>query len=160
MSAKRRRILRIFSGTVFTNEKAKQWGIQSFDKCPHDQEIDTQKHRIWGCKGTPDNIIHQVWEKFAFNTSGWPLNERAVCSIDKPKRDELPESYKYYIDDKECDPFKFYEEDGDIFTDGSAYDMDLPTSVAGASVCQKVKLTGNGKVSDGPFQDTYHNQPP
>ncbi len=50
-------------------------------------------HRIWHCKGTPENRTEETWEKFALNTSGWPLNERAVCSIDRPKRKELPDTY-------------------------------------------------------------------
>ncbi len=39
----------------------------------------------------------------------------------------------------------FEDEDGDIFTDGSAYDMDMPTAMAGTAVCQKLVKTGKWK---------------
>jgi hypothetical protein len=135
--SQRRRILRIFSGNVHTNQGANKWGMQEHNTCPFDQEIDTQIHRIWNCKGTPHNRTEEPWERFALNTSRWPLNERAVCSIDRPKRIELRETYTYYYGDKEVEPFAFDPEDGDIYTDGSAYDMDLPTAIAGAAACQK-----------------------
>ena len=50
-----RKILRIFSGNVHTNQRVKKWGMQEHNTCPFDQEIDTQIHRIWKCKGTPEN---------------------------------------------------------------------------------------------------------
>ncbi len=95
--------------------------------------------KIGKCNGTTEDRRDEAWKRYARNKSGWPLNERDVGTIDKTKRKELPETYRYYVDDKEVERFAFEPEDGDIFTDGSAYDMDLPTGIAGASACQKTK---------------------